>query len=97
MSGHGSVGDQGRPLTDHDHVRDLRRSFDGGPARAAHGSSGAQVLVQIGAQMTATLHEQHLIDRLVSHSHLRPVTELRSKVEANLLRTPLHAQFGLHY
>src|SRR4051812_12777837 len=52
--------------------------------------------VQPGARTAAPLNEQGLVNRFVGHPHPAPGRESLTEVETDLLRAPLHAQFGLH-
>ena len=64
VAGHGSVIDVGGPLGNHDHVRDLAPRVDAALVPAL-GAASAQTVVQFPAQLTAALHIQRLVDRLV--------------------------------
>jgi len=63
------------PLADHDHVSELAYVVRA-PTRTPFDPSGAQASNQLATSFAAALHEQGLIDRLVTHVHHRIVGEL---------------------
>ena len=64
----GPVGHFGRSLGDHDHPRDVTSGLDAllGPALSP---TAAKTAGQLSTQLTATLDEQGLVDRLVRDPH----------------------------
>jgi hypothetical protein len=73
---HGTVVDLGGPLGDHDHPRDTAPPL-GGAALAALGAARTQASGQFTAQLAAALDVERLVDRLVTHPHLRIVGEVQ--------------------
>jgi hypothetical protein len=96
VPGHRPVLDLGRPLTDHDHVRDPAAALIGAAFRAPDRPPGPQTRGQLPAQRPTGLDIQRLVDRLVRHVHLRPVSELGSQRGRDLLRRPAITQHRLH-
>lgn len=93
VAGDGPVVGLGGAFADQDHVADLRPRR---PPRLApvptDRAAGAEVFVQVSAQVPAALDEQGLVDRLVRHVHLRPVRERPGQVITDLLRGPVPHQ-----
>ena len=87
VAGHGSVGGLGRPVADHDHVRDPAPGFE--PAvGSALGPAGAQTGGQLTTELAPALHVQGLVDRLVGHLHAGIIGELGPEPTGDLLRRP---------
>jgi hypothetical protein len=96
MPRHGAALNLRGSLADHGHVRDLAQVLRSGPTRTPDGAAGAQMLMQITAQVAAAAHVECLVDRFWADPHLLPIRKHGSQMVTDLFRTPFHAQRGLH-
>src|SRR5665811_999993 len=64
------------PLSNVDHARDLASAFTNAAAGLAQRTPRPQTLVQVAAQLAPALDIKGLIDRLVTHTHLRIAWEV---------------------
>jgi hypothetical protein len=89
----GAVCRLGRTLADHDHLRDAATLFE--PSlRDPFGTSAAQASGELPAQLTASLHVDGLVDRLVRDLHAPIVAELVLETPADRLRRPQPFEVG---
>jgi hypothetical protein len=68
MPEHGTVGDLGRSFGGHHLVADAAACLEPA-ARAPLSAAAAQTASEFPAQLSAPLHEERLVDRLVAHLH----------------------------
>ena len=98
VPGHRPIRRLGRPLGDVQRVRPqptaVRQPSAG---RATHRPLRAQVPGQLVPQVTAGLHEQRPVDRLVRHVHHRSGREPPPQPPGDLLRRPAQLQLVLDH
>src|SRR5680860_1202027 len=85
------------PLSNVDHARDLASAFTNAAAGLAQRTPRPQTLVQVAAQLAPALDIKGLIDRLVTHTHLRIAWEVDLQPGRDLLGAVFFLQLILHH